>query len=359
MKVRKKLIIAGFAILSLLITTVTTTFAWFSLNDAAWVDNFEMEIYNSDKLMLRHPSGDFKQMLTKEDIVAAINDGRVANQITSLEDIKFSEVHSLDGKNFYKLVPSYDEMNRKTVDLKTANLNSYLSFTLTFTVEPGNTADGQIHPSYFLRLSENDNDEGVKKTSITAENQTIKLVNKMNAKGKVYERGESITVNPVNALRLAIKGDSSENSTNSNVDYIYELVDDLDLGSYAIRDAIVESSGVNDARYYSSLNAAFTYYNNINNNILDSIGYDEYNDEDVFEQNVQIFKDLVDKTKYSLGDNLATFKYDEQTKTYNEATITISLWLEGFDADNLIGLDSSAIKCLLSFTLVERSDDNE
>ena len=45
MKVRKKLIIAGFAILSLLITTVTTTFAWFSLNDAAWVDNFEMEIY--------------------------------------------------------------------------------------------------------------------------------------------------------------------------------------------------------------------------------------------------------------------------------------------------------------------------
>ena len=101
----------------LLITAVSTTFAWFSLNDAAWVDDFELELHNSDKLLIRHESGQFKQMLIEEDIVAAINSERESEKITSISDISFSEVYSIDGISFNQLVPKYDEKKEKEVDI--------------------------------------------------------------------------------------------------------------------------------------------------------------------------------------------------------------------------------------------------
>ena len=95
----------------------------------------------------------------------------------------------------------------------------------------------------------------------------------------------------------------------------------------------------------------FTYYNNINNGILNPLGY--YIDEETKASSLDYVGELLNKLKYDFNDSLGKFKYDQETKSYNEVTLTFGLWLEGFDADNLIGLDASKIKCLLSFTLEE------
>lgn len=348
MKIRKKLILAGFAILSLLITTVTTTFAWFSLNDAAWIGDFEMEIYSTDQLLVRHESGQFKQLLTQKDVVAAINDGRVFDKIDSLDDIKLSSVTSMDGESFISLVPKYDDMNRKTLEWKVADLNNYLEFKLVFKFDEAESKEGDIHPDYLLTIAEND-EEGVKGTSFTSLDQTIKLVNSLNAQGKQYHMDDTITVNPVNAMRLSIIGDPE--GSNSKVNYVYELGTESDLGSYAIAESILTRLEIGDAKYASGYNAAFTYFNNINSNLLKPMGiHEEFYELDVETENV---KALLDKIRYNFNDDLGRFTYNEETKAYNDLSITIRLWLEGFDADNLIGLDASDIKCLFSFKVKE------
>ena len=105
MKFKKKIFLTGLAILLVLITTVSTTFAWFSLNDAAWTDNFELEIHSVDQLFVKHKTGNFKQALSNSDIVAAINNDRTTDKINSLNDIALTSVHSTDGKSFLKLQP--------------------------------------------------------------------------------------------------------------------------------------------------------------------------------------------------------------------------------------------------------------
>ena len=91
--------------------------------------------------------------------------------------------------------------------------------------------------------------------------------------------------------------------------------------------------------------------NNINNNILNPLGYYETEEEKVEQQ--EIVSSLTSRLKYDFNDSLGVFKFDQESQSYNEITLIIGIWLEGFDADNLIGLDSSVIKCLLSFRLIE------
>ena len=348
MKFRKKIFLAGLAVLLLLITAVSTTFAWFSLNDAAWVDDFDLEIYSTDKLLIKNDVSSYKQMLTTSDIVDAINSDRESGQITSLNEISLTSVHSIDGINFFKLQPSYDDMNRKSVSLVEADQNSYLSFSLTFMVE-ASEHEGQVHPTYNLKFSENEESEGVKKTSFTSNNQTIKLVNELSTKNGVMFKDESLIVNPVNALRLSVVQTSK--SANQNNGYIYEITDSNDLGSYACSDVILAEIDRFDVKYSKTYNAAYTYYNSINNDILNPLGY--YYDEKDRESSMEYVNNLFNKLRYDFSDSIAKFTYNQETKSYNEVTIKLGLWLEGFDADNLIGLDVSKIKCLLSFTLEE------
>ena len=120
-KIRRKIVLACSAVLTLLITTVTTTFAWFSLNESAWLEKMELEVNNMNNLLITADydvdasNMMFKQYLTAEDIVAAINKKRELNgevAINSLDDIisqynqKTLSGSSDDNKNFYKKIIS-------------------------------------------------------------------------------------------------------------------------------------------------------------------------------------------------------------------------------------------------------------
>ena len=186
--------------------------------------------------------------------------------------------------------------------------------------------------------------------------QKIKLSNQLMSLNGIYNKDDEIEVNPVNALRMSIKGDTDEASLNQNVDYIYEFQEGIEWGSYPIMSEILTELNATNRRWYDSINASFTYYNNINNNILKPLGHYE-NDEEKAES-IQMIKGLLSRIKYNFDEPLATFVYNQTTQSYNDASITIGIWLEGFDADNLIGLDASQIKCLLSFYLVEGGNGN-
>ena len=242
-------------------------------------------------------------------------------------------------------------MNRQTVELVEADNKSYLNFTLRFGIN-SNDAEGSVHPNYQLIFSQNEEVGGVKKTSFTSNDQTIKLMNKLTTQEEVIVSGYDVVVNPVNALRLAVSTDIQQSGATTYK--IYDLSNENDLGSYAFDDSILANAvGTENVekKYCSSVNAAFTYYNSIHNNILKPIGYCESSND--VDENIRKVQNLINKLQYNFDKPIGEFEYNNETKSYNEVTLEFSLWLEGYDADNLIGLDASKIKCLLSFTLKE------
>ena len=355
MKFRKKIFLAGMSILLLLITTVSTTFAWFSLNNAAWVDEFEMQIQNSDKLLIRTENGKYQQMLTNYDIMNAINSTREEGEKGgSLQTIRLSEVSTFDGEEFRKLKFSYDSDNKQSITFEEADLNSYINFKVYFKIVEGNSTIEGEKPTYYLKLSDTDSKEGLKKTSITAEDQVIELLNDCRVKGVLRKKGYKVTVNPVNAIRLGIKGNPA--GLNSSVDYIYEITDENDLGSYCCNGEALKAIGVGlEERYLFNNNTAMSYFESVHGyGLLSPLGY---NPETFEVSEIEELKGLFKRLRYNFDDSLGTFKYNSETKSYNELSINIRIWLEGFDADNLIGLNANVIKCLLSFKLEEGGSD--
>lgn len=334
----------------LLVTLVSTTFAWFSLNDNSWVDDFEIGIENTDQLLIGTSSSNMKQFLSNEDLVSLINEKRATDaKINGLGDIKLTPVTSIDGEKFYRQVSVFDEKGKMSIEYKDALASSYIVFSLVFKVEPNGTQDEYTeHPDYELRFkTTGTTSTGLSKTNFSSEVQAIKLLNSLILKdGTSKESDDYINVNPVNALRVAVKG-----ASNSDVDYIYDVSNENDLGSYAIYEELLNQLEIADDKFNCNKNAMFTYFNQLNNNSLKPLGY--YSTETELEEQKKNIQGLLSRYKEDMNQSLGLFKYNKDTNEYNSLTVDIAIWIEGFDADNLIGLDTSTIDCLLSFDIKE------
>ena len=132
---------------------------------------------------------------------------------------------------------------------------------------------------------------------------------------------EDLVVNPVNALRMAVT------NVSDNVVHIYNI------GKSTMTNAFTEKNlgDLADATN-ASKNAMFTYYNNINNADLPVRG-------DIDSGVVQ--HDELDQV-------LGTFTTVTETQ-YTVVTLDIVIWIEGYDADSIIGLDTTDITMLLTF----------
>ncbi|MDE6013651.1 MAG: hypothetical protein K2G50_01755 [Anaeroplasmataceae bacterium] len=320
---KKKLILAAIATISLCVTAVSTTFAWFSMNDSAWVDEFKLDIQTTDHLLIGYADGEFKQSLNKNDVVRAINNLRdEENQINDLSDISLSPVTSFDGSSFQKQMFSYNELNQTIVSYVEADKNSYVQMRLYFSFSTTTLDAEHQHPEYELHFKKPvAEQDGIKATSFKAENQALELINTLVTPDETKKNGDVIVVNPVNALRLGVKS--------STTDIIIDYSVENDLGSYAFSDNC-------------QTNAMYTYFNNVHNNCLKPM--DEVGDTDL----------LKSKLQSDLDASLGTFTYDLVKGNYNTIMVDVTFWIEGFDADNLIGLKTAALDCLLSFTVTEK-----
>lgn len=386
--IRRKIMLASSVVMLLLITTVATTFAWFSMNDSAWVDSMELDIETSGNLYISSDSTDypqymkFQQYLKMPDIVEAINNANY-KQITSLSQIKLKPITTLDCISFKEHKVTYDENNKEVINFVEADELSYLKMTVSFTVEN----NGSKKPNYNLKFALDDF-EGVLGTKFISENQTITLVNELTyfqeiyriehrynednqlskeyiPTGKIVESiddltpeetkqlyddkialisvskhtGEQLTVNPVNALRVAVINHHNEKKEDNLKIYLYDIGNssktnensNVDIGSKATFENSI---------YHPSL----TYFNNIHDcNIVPDF---EYSDEQLAARNIELIK------LNELDNNLGVFTANKNG-VYNTITLTIYIWIEGDDADNLIGLDTSTIKALLTFVAEE------
>ncbi len=325
--IKKKLILAIIATLSLCLSAVTATYAWFSMNDSTWVDEFELDIRASDHLLIG-ADGEFKQALSNEDAVKAINNLREEGQkITKLSDISLTDVVSFDGVRFLKQEFAYDDNNKASLQYVSAEENNYVKMRLYFKVESSIAADSTAHrPNYELHFKQPTADQtGIKATQFTAETQNLVLFNSLTMTDDVVKKsGDTIEVNPANAVRLSVKGDE--------VDRIIDPNSNSGLGSYAMKNNCEQ-------------NAMYTYFNHIHGNCLKPM--------DEVAQSPSELEGLLGKLTNNLDGSLGTFVYDASNGSYNTIALDIAFWIEGFDADNLIGLKTTAMKCLLSFAVEE------
>lgn len=351
-KIRRKITLASIAVLSLLATAVTTTYAWFSLNDSAFIEGFDISIENTDNLLISTDGIHFKQSLNATDVIESINSLREEeNKITQLSDIKFNAVTSKDGLDFKQQVLSFDELNRKAISYEIAPINHYLKMKLYFTVEENGTIDDTTqHENYNLNFkTQSKGGDGVHPTRFSSKNQNLITKNTLTNLTGPLTSGSSITVNPVNALRLAVLGSTVESSSNQDLDVIYDIAQEHDMGSYALDSNVLQTLDEQYQldKYNSEKNAMFTYFNSVQNNILKPMITYEADDE--LETAKSDTLALLDKIQTSMDNNLGTFIYNPEISKYNIVELTITLWIEGFDADNIIGLNTSNIEVLLSF----------
>ncbi len=336
--IRKKLILSIFAITMLVVTAVTTTYAWFSMNDSAWVDGFNLELRGTDHLLISYEDASYMQSLSNEDVVKAINTLRTEeNKISSLNEIVLEPVTSFDGVSFKRQVTTYDSMNHEDVSYDTALVNSYVRMKLYFKLE---SAGGENPANYVLRMKEYIPDQaGIRGTHFSADNQTIKLLNSLIGQdGTQKNQGDEVLVNPANAMRVSVIGASQ---SNASFDRIFEITDENDLGSYALSKTALDALSITDEKYDCNKNAMYTYFNNIHANCLEPMDSIAVNDE--------VSNLLTKRLTNQLNETIGTFVYDKENNSYNTLAVELAIWVEGFDADNLIGLVISSIDCLLSF----------
>lgn len=332
--IRRKVALACVAVLTLALTAVTTTYAWFSMNDAAWVEGFQMDVNATDDLLISADGVNFKQSLSykdpsdnKNDLIGAINKAREAEgkaSITELSEIKLAPVTTTNGKDFSEFLVTYDVWNRQTVNFKTAYENSYVTMKLWFMVEPNSVT----LPDYDLHFVTTDSAD-LKATKFASNDQTLKLVNKLVHTGGEMASGVDITVNPVNALRVAV--------TNSQT-VVYNVGESgLACNETGILGSATADLGGNADAANASTNAMFTYFNNIHN-IYDN-GGNQVGLAPMEDMGVDEASDFTDK--------IGEFTYTGTS--YNVIELTLALWIEGYDADNLVGLNTANLMVLLTF----------
>jgi hypothetical protein len=163
---------------------------------------------------------------------------------------------------------------------------------------------------------------------IKSEARAVKLVNELRSKGVTYHSGESIAVNPADAIRLGIKVHDKDETT-----LIYEP--NLGLGSYAIEGEDVLDDDY-DINYDPTENAMLTYFNNLN----------EYKLAPLKEVEKEFYKNT---KKFDDKTIISNFNVKEDNTGYEDIKLTLSLWLEGYDADYFVGVDIKNIKMYLNF----------
>lgn len=356
--IKRKLILLAVSIVTLVVSIVSFTFAWLSINTMAVVTNIKVEAYQGEGLNASIDGVHFSSNISQADMMKAIvvkyqglhfnelgeivdeNNNRIDLSEKDIEEafgnIKLNPVTSLDGKEFYQ---------SKYLSVKSnVRLGTYFQFDLYFkSLDDGLTR-------VFLNTSNynfDENSKRIKKTQITSpvvkstdqvdstnylitdfqtrdELGNLKNVSKGTVDFEVYAK---------DAMRFSIQdGEKSK---------IYELSEGLgsystSLDSSKYKEMYLEASSID-----SSKSASFTYVKNQKKG--------EYTPLDI-ELMPETFKEI-----NSIESGVVTTMISQnQIKK-----VLFTFWLEGFDADCFDEIISSTINVSLSFTTKSSAYFNE
>ncbi|RIA64765.1 hypothetical protein EI71_01917 [Anaeroplasma bactoclasticum] len=363
--ITKKLIMGSCALAATAVCLTSTTYAWFARNANAWTEEFEIKIHTDEGLEISIDGTHFVDTITKSELVKAISLQRynlVNDENKKLTDFTSDEIDAMvntygetvlgavspnENWQFYGFNTIDNVKNPldyidggyfKPYALTENKLSaSYLKFDLYFRAIASSN-----HPKekYNLVFADSAHDEGLGISYIQAEESEVTLNNELNilpsldlrddsdpanpiVKG-LFKSGDKITINPANAMRIGVSGTEG--------DRIYELNEGY--GSSAYKNAT-------DDLHNPLVNPMVTYFNNTHKRAANGLYLKDYDTEYV--ETVKNFNDL-----YPLG----IFQRDSEGE-YNIVKATFYIWLDGYDADYLEGVDTESIRFFLNFTKVE------
>lgn len=341
-KLFKKVFISIISLLLAMTTLATSTFAWMSLNAEAWVEGMQFTATGGEGFLISVDGVNYKSQLTELDILQAIvcksmeyefvdshvvdKDGNILSEdeIRAIVDsIKLEPLTSIN--NLAGQLPLSNLLNQS------AKKDSYLEFDIYF--KRVDTSEAASEVKVYLNGQDDyyaSDNTLVPTTSITSEKEYVTLKESLHcivrdenipelSKGR-YHWGDRIAVQSSNAMRMGIISEDKET--------VVEVTNQYDLGSYA--------TDSNQLRYYAETNAMYTYYNNLKNNSLQKLSYQNDLPENFYESLVN------DK-----GENqvlVCVLPGNEAVKT------TFKFWLEGWDADCFDGIGKN-ISIQLSFVM--------
>ena len=391
----RKLVLSASALGFTAISLITSTFAFVNLNTEAKVAEFGFTIKNQEGLLISTDGINFSQDLNYTQITSAIlnnyNKDLPDNEklgITEYDKVRFlpvtlesdtddkvkyssyeyalgnSGTNQTDYKaNFLKdSIVLADDAYKTAVgaddndiyyrhELVSAKSNDYIFIDLWLTV----ANVGSDRNPYVLKMSD--------RTSIKGEDDTITLRNSLTTTGTLdtrsgvrasgpykdiaYTAGEylaedTIKINAADAMRLAVVKPIEAPNTKPTIK-VYEP--SVGLGSYAFDPADIAANTElqgND-NYVATKNAAYTYYNSLN----PLSPFTAYNGD--YAKYFEGTKTL--NTFTGENDNYGTFTYNSQTESYNVIKLSVMIWLEGWDADYLMGISAQDVSIKLGFKI--------
>lgn len=333
-KLRRKLILSLVMMAFTAITLVSTTYAWFASNSEAWIDQYELQIENTDGLLASIDGVHYFTEISNDEVKQAVVAKKNGLDLSNPTDLAaFSAINYKDEFAGLKLAPvsTNNLVDFTTVTSASRKVNgyyepysvtheySYLEFDLWLKVE---TSQNQATKNYDISFVGTEDNSSI--PYIKADDTSVKLSNGLTTPNTLFASGDTITVNPKNSMRIGIIHDDTETKT------IYEPY--MGYGSYALEQNLEDI-------YNPEKNAMFTYFNNSHNTKLKALSND-----DVYKNTVKNFDE----------DVVFGRCVPNETKTdYEAIKITVVIWIEGYDADYFVGVDNTNAKFFLNFKMKE------
>lgn len=384
MKLIRKVIVSVATLILVAICFGATTYAWFEVNSKADVSGFNFTVMSGQGFLVSVDGVNYSNDLTNEQITQAIcvthsELGLEINPTTRKLVYKStgadasSEIEKTLSNILLMPRTSNDGVNLKDLYNTPSDPSdgSYLQFSVWFKSASDVVSDN-LEYDIFLNGETITQPDGTKVDPTTIKSvasTTVTLTDNMNTIKGSYVEGDQITIASANAMRMSIVEEviveeepeeelnpteptvptttttedtntvltSDTSTTEAPKATIYELTNELDLGSYAT-DYNGEDAELSKL-YNADTNAMFTYYNN----------------QRPYNQITKMKFDEKPETVRSLmGEDLpkiTTVKSGSDAKL-----VTFRFWLEGWDADCFDGLAKSII-CKLTFTSRKIEED--
>lgn len=327
-QIRRKLFLSIFMLFVTAVTLTSTTLAWFARNQEAWTDEFELEIENTDGLLISIDGVNFYSDVNNDELMKAITAKKLGKSVKDVTDAEVkanvTNLSSVTTKdlNTFTTVDNASAIKDGFYEHHIANKDNYVVFDLYFKTQ---TSKNQANKNYTVQFVNSLDEAAI--SYIKANDADVKLHNKLNSilgeYGPAVAGKEVITVNPANAMRIGV-------THHENVNTIYEPYDNL--GSYALKDA-------QEDIYNPDKNAMLTYFNNTHNTKLAPL------------DNLDVYKNT--EKDFDGNVNFGTIVPNSDKTDYVPIKITVAIWLEGMDADYFVGVDSNSIKIFLNFSMKE------
>lgn len=356
-KIVRKLITLGFTVFLTSFTLISSTYAFIILRRDAGIEDFTFGVKAVEGLQLSLDGKNFSQDISYDQITSKIEE----NAGVSFDAIKFNGVtpKAENGKVLYNgnsnvplfvkdslvLDPSADPTGKNDIfyrhETEDALSNEFVYFDLYYRIASTSSLD--YTKKYNLKFYPNsDSDPG---TKITSDESNVVLTNACRDVKYEYTTNSEITVKNEDAMRLGVV-DENKSITVFEPNYGHGS-SAIEGVSYNESSDEQDDSGYNYNLYHDkNYNLMYTYYNSTNPTAYFQKAAD---DNESFH------------TEHSFNDKvLGSFEAlkDESGKpySYNTIKLTFVLWLEGWDADYIFGVEANEISVKLKFKIEEIKD---